>query len=173
MELVLRDTDESIVGVVHPTTAEVLDLETATREQIAEWFLALIAWQRSAGQAVIMAERAFVQKTDRETSLGVNVEGYRVSVPGAQDRFVPDHNALRKGLLELVAAGTLSQAAADDACRPTGVTCPSCETFIPDGSYKISHKALNALRKVKAVEAVIDASGEYHAPARHFSVKKT
>lgn len=172
MEVVLRDTNEAIVGVVNPTSGEVLDLTTATREDIAGWYLAILAWSSNAQQAIRLAEKVFVERSDMETTLGVNVGGYRISVPGANQRFVPDAEALRKALLELVEEGSLTQQAADQACHPDGVTCPHCQGFVETGGWKVSTKALNALRKVARHATIIDACGEYHQPSRSFSVKK-
>jgi hypothetical protein len=172
VELVLRDTDESAVALVHPTTAEVIDLDTATREQIAEWYLALLGWEESAARATRLANAAFVERSDKETTLGVNIGGFRVSVPGAEDRFVPDAETLRAALLALVEDGSITKEAADQACRPAGVECPHCKGFVATGGFKVSAKALTALRKVKRLATIIDACGEYHSPSRGFQVKK-
>jgi hypothetical protein len=164
MELVLRGSDGMVAELIRPDTAEVIDLATATREDIAGWYLAAVDWKRQADAAISIAGQAFAYLSDKETTLSVNVDGYRVSVPGGQDKFVLDNAALRGALDELVASGDISAKAADDACEPQGVRCPGCDTFIPTGGYKVSQRALNALRKQPKLAAIIDACGEYVTP---------
>lgn len=166
MELVLRDKDEAPVALFDPTSGEVINLAGVTRERVAEWYLHMLDWQASAAYAVKVGAAAFAALTDREASLSVVVEGRRVSVPGAGEVFVPDRPTLRKALLALVEEGEISQEAADAACEPTGVRCPSCDTFIPDGGYKLGLAALKNLRKVRRLNDIIDACGEYGQPAR-------
>lgn len=161
MELVLRDVDEAPVALFDPTTGEVLNLAQTSREQLAAWYLHMLTWQASAAAAVRLGSQAFAALTDREASLSVQVDGHRISVPGGGHVFEVSKPALRKGLLGLVEEGLLSEQAADEACRPTGVNCPSCDTFIPDGGYKVSAAAIKNLRKVPRINAVIDACGEY------------
>jgi hypothetical protein len=158
--------------IVNPQTGEVLALRDATREEIAAWYLHLLELRGSMERVVREAERRFAELSDKETTLGVVSDGWRVSVPGAQDRFVPDKAALRAALVELAGEGVITQQAADEACRPLGVECPACGEFIPNGEFKLSTRALNALRKVKAVETIIDSCGEYVEPSRNFSVKR-
>lgn len=172
MELVLRDKDEAVNALVNPTTQEVYDLDTATREQIAEWYLAMLAWLDHAHQAVRLANAVFADRTDKETTLGVNVGRMRVSVPGAEEQFHPDPETLRAALLELAAEGVISREAADEAVAPNGLPCPVCEHFVLTGGYKVSVRALKALRKVSRLDTIIDACGEYRPPARPFQVKK-
>jgi len=159
-------------SLVNLSTGEVIDLATATREDLAGWYVAVMEARGKLEQMVRVAEHRFAELSDKETELGVHVDGWRVSVPGAAERFVPDAAALRAALLGLVAEGALSQTAADDACRPNGVECPHCGGFVETGGFKVSQKALNALRKVKRHETIIDACGEYHAPSRFFQVKR-
>jgi hypothetical protein len=158
--------------IVNPRTGEVLLLREATREDIAAWYLHLLALRGEVERVVREAERRFAELSDKETTLGVTVDGYRVSVPGAQDRFVAADEDLRAALVELVEEGVISQAAADDACAPRGIPCPHCEGFVPTGGYKTSTRALNALRKVAYIADRIDAAGEYRPPTRSFTVKK-
>lgn len=172
LDLALRDTDDSVVGIVNPQSGEALSLEDATREDIATWFVWITEQQSLLQRAVREAERAFAEKSDKETDLGVRVGSYRVSVPGAAERFVPNAETLRAALLSLVEEGSITQRAADDACEPNGVACPHCQGFVPTGGFKIRARALNALRKVKRNETIIDACGEYHPPARTFKVEK-
>lgn len=172
-DLVLRDELQEPQGIVNPATGEAVTWADATREDIAAWYVWVIDRQAELQRIVREAERAFAAKSDKETTLGVTVGRYRVSVPGAGDRFVANHEALRAALIELAEEGEITRQAADEACKPNGVTCPSCDSFIPDGSFKVSHKALTALRKVKKLETVIDACGEYVSPWRGFSVKRS
>lgn len=171
MELVLRDTDEEAVAVVHPDTAEVIDLNATTREEIAAWYLAVLNWQASAAFAVRLASSAFARLTDREATLSVHVGDRVVSVPGPQDKFELNKAELRKALLQLVEDGKLSQQAADDTCRPLGVNCPACDEFIPDGSFKLSNAALSNLRKTPEFNSIIEACGEHLPRPRPLQVK--
>lgn len=165
MDLVVYEREE-LVGVLNPGTGEVIDLASADREQIAGWYLAMLDWQANAAMAVRVAARAFAERSDKEATLSVVVDGRRVSVPGAADVFQLDHEQLRKALLALVADEKLTQQAADETCRPLGVDCPHCDGFVETGGYKTSLKALNNLRKQPGLAAVIDACGEYAAPVR-------
>lgn len=171
MELVLRDTDEEVVAVVHPDTAEVIDLAKTTREEIAAWYLAVLNWQANAAFAVRLAGAAFAKLTDREATLSVHVGDRVVSVPGPQPRFELDVPELRAALLQLVEEGKLSQEAADDTCQPQGVNCPACDEFIPDGSFKVSNKALTNLRKTPEFNNIIEGCGDYRPRSRPLQVK--
>lgn len=164
MELAVRDREQAIAELIRPDTGEMIDLATATREELAGWYLAAVEWKRHADVAIKVASDAFAALSDRETTLSVTVDGFRVSVPGPADKFVLDQGALRQALDELVSSGDLSAEAANDACEPQGVRCPKCDEFIPTGAFKVSTRALNALRKQPRFAAIIDACGEYVTP---------
>jgi hypothetical protein len=167
MDLVLqRGTDDTALDLIRPDTGEIIDLATADRDQIAGFFLAVNEWKRRADQAVKIASEAFAALSDRETTLSVVVDGYRVSVPGPGDVFVIDPDALRASLDALVADGTLSPTAANDACAPNTIACPDCGSLVPTGGYKVSKRALNALRKQPKLAAIIDACGEHVTPTQ-------
>lgn len=171
MDLLLSGSDE-FASIANPKTGEVVLLADATREDIAAWYIWLMEVRGQMERAVRAAERVFIERSDMETTLGVNVDGWRISVPGAGETFVPDVEALRAALLQLVEDGSLTQQAADEACRPHGVECPHCQGFVPTGGYKVSQRALGALRKVKRHATIIDACGEYLQRGRTFHVKK-
>lgn len=173
MEVVLYDRDAMEAGLINPESGEVIDLAGVTREQLAEWYLAMLRLQEDAAKAVRFAGRLFADLSDRETTLSVTVGERRVSVPSNALIFEPDLPALREALDELVNDGTLSERAADDTCRPNGVRCPACDTFVPTGGFKLSPKALTALRKTSdRVNTIIDACGQYMPPVRSFKSSK-
>lgn len=173
MEIVLRDKDTAnAVALLHPGSGEVIDLATATRDQLAEWFVAVKGWQESAAAAQQLASERFVQLTDKEASLSVRVDDYRVSVPGPGLTFSLDKSLLRQALLALVADDRLTQDAADAACAPTGKDCPHCGGFVHDGGYSVNQAAVNNLRKQADLDAVIDGCGEYYPKPRPLSAKR-
>jgi hypothetical protein len=170
--LAVMDDEQEVLTLTNPATGEILTSADATREQVAAWFLAMRWWQEQAATAVRLGGKLFADLTDKETTLGVRVDGFYVSVPGAQDKEEIDTKALRGALLDLVAEGRITQQAADDACRPLGCQCPHCDGFVPTGGVKVSHKALNVLRKQPDLAAIIDGCIEYTEPTRALQVKR-
>jgi hypothetical protein len=171
MEIVLRDKGENVEGLLNPATGEIVRFADATREQLAAWYLAMVTWQAQAAAAVRLAGHVFAEMSDREASLSVHVGDKVVSVPGAGSTFEINKSALREGLLELVRSGDLTQKAADDTCRPIGVECPSCGEFVPTEGFKVNQAALNNLRKVPKLRAVIEGCGEYVSRPRPLKSK--
>lgn len=144
--------------VVHPDTGEVIDLATATAEQLGDVKTAIRALEDRARHAKRLLDEHILAMMDRQAKWTLHAGSYKLTGQSpAPKTEIPDPAALKAALSELVDQGVLDAGAVDTAV----------ETVI---TYKPSVRGLNALRKHPAAAPVIEAHEQQVDPVRRVSV---